>query len=76
MVRDILQPERDVVRRAYGDDPDGGDFSVPSYRAEVSPRDLLDRFRRWRSPRDGEADGIDPDAGDARPDGGAQPLPT
>ena len=26
VVRDILQPERDVVRRTYGDDPDGGDF--------------------------------------------------
>lgn len=27
VVRDILQPERDAVRRTYGDDPDGGDFS-------------------------------------------------
>jgi len=28
VVRDILQPERDVVRRTYGgDDPDGGDFT-------------------------------------------------
>lgn len=26
VVRDILRPERDVVRHSYGDDPDGGDF--------------------------------------------------
>ena len=26
VVRDILRPELDVVRRTYGDDPDGGDF--------------------------------------------------
>jgi uncharacterized membrane protein len=26
VVRDILHPERDVVRRTYGEDPDGGDF--------------------------------------------------
>jgi hypothetical protein len=26
VVRDILHPELDVVRRTYGDDPDGGDF--------------------------------------------------
>jgi uncharacterized membrane protein len=25
--RDIVRPERDVVRRTYGDDPDGGDFN-------------------------------------------------
>jgi uncharacterized membrane protein len=27
--RDIVRPERDVVRRTYGDDPDGGDFNGP-----------------------------------------------
>ena len=27
VIRDILQPERDVVRQTYGDDPDGGDFT-------------------------------------------------
>jgi uncharacterized membrane protein len=27
VVRDILYPEQDVVRRTYDDDPDGGDFS-------------------------------------------------
>jgi uncharacterized membrane protein len=27
VVRDILQPEHDVVRRTYDDDPDGGDFA-------------------------------------------------
>jgi uncharacterized membrane protein len=26
VARDIMRPERDVVRRTYGDDPDGGDF--------------------------------------------------
>lgn len=26
VVRDIMRPGRDVVRRTYGDDPDGGDF--------------------------------------------------
>jgi len=27
VVRDILRPDLDVVRRTYGDDPDGGDFA-------------------------------------------------
>jgi uncharacterized membrane protein len=26
VIGDIMHPERDVVRRTYGDDPDGGDF--------------------------------------------------
>ncbi|SDY18812.1 Uncharacterized membrane protein [Micromonospora pattaloongensis] len=26
VIRDILRPERDAVRRSYDDDPDGGDF--------------------------------------------------
>jgi hypothetical protein len=26
VLRDIMRPELDVVRRTYGDDPDGGDF--------------------------------------------------
>jgi uncharacterized membrane protein len=27
VVREILRPERDVVRQSYGDDPDGGEFT-------------------------------------------------
>ena len=27
VVREILRPERDVVRQTYGDDPDGGEFA-------------------------------------------------
>jgi uncharacterized membrane protein len=30
VVRDILRPERDVVRQAYNGDPDGGDFNEAS----------------------------------------------
>ena len=26
VIRDILRPEHDPVRRTYDDDPDGGDF--------------------------------------------------
>ncbi|WP_018349016.1 glycosyltransferase family 87 protein [Longispora albida] len=44
VVRDILRPERDVVRQTYGDDPDGGVLDrAPD--ADWIPR-LLDRFRR------------------------------
>jgi uncharacterized membrane protein len=40
VVRDILRPERDVVRATYGDDPDGGDF-------DGAPDAGLDRLRDW-----------------------------
>jgi uncharacterized membrane protein len=40
VVRDIMRPERDVVRRTYGDDPDGGDF-------EGAADDGLERLRSW-----------------------------
>jgi uncharacterized membrane protein len=40
VVRDVLRPERDVVRRTYGDDPDGGDFTG-------AYDDGLVRLRRW-----------------------------
>jgi hypothetical protein len=38
VVRDILRPRLDVVRRTYGDDPDGGDF-------EGAPDDGLEKLR-------------------------------
>jgi uncharacterized membrane protein len=38
VVRDILRPERDVVRISYGDDPDGGDF-------DGAPDDGIERLR-------------------------------
>ena len=34
VVRDIMRPERDVVRATYGDDPDGGDFAGARRRAD------------------------------------------
>jgi uncharacterized membrane protein len=47
VVRDILQPHRDVVRRTYGDDPDGGDFDgAPDGGVVLEPRDL--DWRDWR----------------------------
>ncbi len=53
VVRDILRPERDVVRATYGDDPDGGDF-------DGAPDAGLDRLRDWwdgmRGPRPAHED--------------------
>ena len=59
--RDIMRPERDVVRATYGDDPDGGDFArapddgftvdTPRWLARILDsgrtvtRSLLDRVR-------------------------------
>ena len=47
VVRDILQPERDVVRRSYSDDPDGGPFDeAPDVFSRAIWRD-----RQWRDLR-------------------------
>jgi uncharacterized membrane protein len=47
VVRDILQPERDVVRRSYSDDPDGGPFDeAPDVLSRATWRD-----RHWRELR-------------------------
>ena len=59
--RDIMRPERDVVRESYGDDPDGGDFAgapddgftvdTPRWLARIlnsgrtGTRSILDRVR-------------------------------
>ena len=45
VIRDIRRPELDVVRRVYGDDPDGGDFNGPAgpIRYEL----LIARFNAW-----------------------------
>jgi uncharacterized membrane protein len=50
--RDIVRPELDVVRRTYGDDPDGGDFngvpgrgiavSWPAWLPQLSTKDTED----------------------------------
>lgn len=59
VVRDILSPERDVVRRTYdGKDPDGGEFNEADYtpvRDQVewlkgSLRSVGSRARDWVSP--------------------------
>jgi uncharacterized membrane protein len=59
VIRDIRRPELDVVRRTYGGDPDGGDFTgAPGrHRYEV----LVVRFGEWvrdrrRSRLEGEDD--------------------
>jgi uncharacterized membrane protein len=41
VVRDVLRPDLDVVRRTYEDDPDGGDF-------DRAPDEGLVRLDRWR----------------------------
>jgi uncharacterized membrane protein len=47
VVRDILRPELDVVRRTYADDPDGGPFDgAPDVFSLRTWRD-----RRWHIPR-------------------------
>jgi uncharacterized membrane protein len=47
VVRDILRPELDVVRRTYGDDPDGGDFDgAPDNGYTLEARHL--DWRSWR----------------------------
>ena len=35
VIRDIMQPDRDVVRQIYDDDPDGGVFEGSEDRWEV-----------------------------------------
>jgi uncharacterized membrane protein len=43
--RDVLRPERDVVRMTYGDDPDGGDFAgAPDYGVTVETPPWLARL--------------------------------
>jgi hypothetical protein len=53
VVRDVLHPERDVVRATYSDDPDGGDF-------DGAPDDGLllsdpESRRRWWARLTGES---------------------
>jgi uncharacterized membrane protein len=45
VVRDVLRPELDVVRRTYGDDPDGGDFTGAYDEGLVRLRRWYDRAR-------------------------------
>jgi uncharacterized membrane protein len=45
VVRDIMQPDRDVVRRIYGDDPDGGDFAGTLDAPSPQRGRALARFR-------------------------------
>jgi uncharacterized membrane protein len=47
VVRDILRPQRDVVRRTYGDDPDGGDFDGAPDNGFILQPEHLD-WRRWQ----------------------------
>jgi uncharacterized membrane protein len=51
VVRDILRPSQDVVRRTYGDDPDGGDFDGAPDNGLVWIDEQLERFREWRRSR-------------------------
>lgn len=49
VVRDVLRPDRDVVRRAYDDDPDGGDFDgAPDLGLER----ISAAYARWRGRTD------------------------
>jgi hypothetical protein len=59
VVRDVLHPERDVVRLTYGDDPDGGDF-------DGAPDDGLvlrdpEARRRWWQRVTGGGSSLSPD---------------
>jgi hypothetical protein len=61
VVRDILRPELDVLRRTYGGDPDGGDFNDEPgpRRYELLMSRLQDSARaRWPSGREHEDHGI------------------
>ena len=56
VVRDILRPELDVVRRTYGDDPDGGEFdgapdvaSLATWRDRLALRALRDVAKPFAS---------------------------
>jgi hypothetical protein len=44
VVRDVLRPQLDVVRRTYGDDPDGGDFDGAPDNGFVLRPEHLDPF--------------------------------
>jgi uncharacterized membrane protein len=46
VVRDILRPELDVVRRTYGDDPDGGDFAFAPDAGITVPWERVDSILR------------------------------
>jgi uncharacterized membrane protein len=71
VVRDIRRPELDVVRRTYGDDPDGGDFNDQPgpRRYDLLMPGLQDWLRdRFSSGREREDDGISVNrAGDPQP---------
>lgn len=46
VVRDILRPDRDLVRHTYGDDPDGGDFAGSPDAGRTWLRDVVTRLAR------------------------------